>query len=188
MAKGLSRRAYAVHAGVSEAAVRKAIKSGRITVGKSGLIDPKVADRQWSDNTDPTKPLNRNTGDPKHRKESPDSPPVPMSMGAKDRDTAGNFAKARAAREFYQAQLAKLDYQERMGSLVPKEQVRAAATAAARIIANLILTRPDRLAKALAGVSDVDGCRKILENDARRMCEDARKELERAAGSEKPGK
>lgn len=188
MPRGLSRRAYAVHAGVSETAVRKAIKGGRITLGRDGLIDPKVADRQWRENTDPTKPLNRSTGDPKHRKESPDAPSVPMSLDGKGGDAVAKFTRARAMREGYHALLTKLEYEEKLGNLVPKERVRAAAAAAANIVSNLILTRPDRLAKVLAGISDPDGCRKVLEKDARRTCETLHKEIERASRVEKPAK
>ena len=47
----LSRRAYARHRGVSEAAVRKAITAGRIAVEPDGTIDPTVADVQWQQNS-----------------------------------------------------------------------------------------------------------------------------------------
>ena len=49
----LSQRAYAQHRGVSHEAVRKAIKTGRISPQPDGLIDPVVADAQWDANTLP---------------------------------------------------------------------------------------------------------------------------------------
>lgn len=51
----LSNRQYAAHRGVSETAVRKAIKAGRITLNSFGKIDPEKADSQWGANTDPSK-------------------------------------------------------------------------------------------------------------------------------------
>lgn len=51
---GLSRRAYARHRGVSEAAVRKAIAAGRIATEPDGSIDPAKADAAWSGSTDPS--------------------------------------------------------------------------------------------------------------------------------------
>ena len=56
--KFLSKRDYARHKGVSHTSVNKAANAGRITTTPDGLIDPEDADRQWEQNTDPTKPLN----------------------------------------------------------------------------------------------------------------------------------
>ena len=45
---GISIRAYARHRGVSDTAVHKAIRSGRITPEADGTIDPGRADRDWA--------------------------------------------------------------------------------------------------------------------------------------------
>lgn len=67
----LGQRAYARHRGCSQAAVWKAIQSGRISTVKVGTgvkINPRTADREWAENTDQSKPRNSETGDPKlHR-------------------------------------------------------------------------------------------------------------------------
>jgi hypothetical protein len=52
---GVSRRSYAAQRGVSEAAVRKAIATGRITTLPDGTIDPDRADAEWGAQTDPAK-------------------------------------------------------------------------------------------------------------------------------------
>lgn len=58
---GLSRRAYAKHrkalglSGGSEAAVRKALEAGRISLLADGTIDPVQADREWGGSTDANK-------------------------------------------------------------------------------------------------------------------------------------
>ena len=52
---GVSRRSYAAQRGVSEAAVRKAIATGRITTLPDGTIDPARADSEWGSQTDPAK-------------------------------------------------------------------------------------------------------------------------------------
>jgi len=56
---------YSRHAGVSREAVRKALRDGRITARADGRIDFEQADREWAKNTDPRKPSNRTTGNPK---------------------------------------------------------------------------------------------------------------------------
>lgn len=48
---GLSIRAYARHRGVTDTAVHKAIRSGRIEALADGTIDPDQADAQWVRNT-----------------------------------------------------------------------------------------------------------------------------------------
>ncbi len=52
---GVSRRGFAKLAGVSEMAVRKAIKAGRITLSADGKIDPGSALEQWERGTDPAR-------------------------------------------------------------------------------------------------------------------------------------
>ena len=51
---GLSIRAYARHRGVTDTAVHKAIRSGRINALSDGTIDPDQADAQWARNTLPS--------------------------------------------------------------------------------------------------------------------------------------
>jgi hypothetical protein len=52
---GVSRRAYAALRGVSEAAVRKALATGRIAAEPDGTIDLVRADLIWGAATDPAK-------------------------------------------------------------------------------------------------------------------------------------
>ncbi len=52
---GVSRRAYEALRGVSEAAVRKALATGRIAAEPDGTIDPVRADLMWDAATDPAK-------------------------------------------------------------------------------------------------------------------------------------
>ena len=104
----MSQRAYAQHRGVSHKAVQKAIEGGRITVLPDGRIESDIADEQWDRNT---------------REHAP--------FSGQDDDGSGfgatQYSKARAVREHYQARLAKLEYEERVGSLVSKDEVRVAA-------------------------------------------------------------
>ena len=63
MTMELSIRGYARHRGVAESAVRKAILQGRITKGKNGKINPKLADKEWGQNSDPAQIKAENTFD-----------------------------------------------------------------------------------------------------------------------------
>ena len=112
----ISQREYARRRGVTHVAVQRAIKAGRIST-VNGKIDPAVADQEWQQNTDQSKPRNRITGNPKQTK-TPGEPSEPMDLSSADEtigapSTATGYAKARAARELYQAQLAKLELDRR---------------------------------------------------------------------------
>ena len=75
----ISQREYARRRGISNVAVHRAVASGRIST-VDGRIDPVQADREWRENTDQSKPRNRITGQPQHRR-VPSAPSEPMVLG-----------------------------------------------------------------------------------------------------------
>jgi hypothetical protein len=148
----MSQRAYARHRRVAPAAVQLAIRSGRISTLPDGSIDSETADTEW----------NRFTT--RHAR--------PITNGGHDDE--GNplqeisaYSKARAVREQYQARLAKLDYEERAGNLVPKEDVECAAFEQARQFRDQILNIPARIAALVAAESSPTKCYEILEAEFR---------------------
>jgi hypothetical protein len=182
--KRLTIRAYARHRGVSHSAVRRAIKDGRISQQPDGSIDATQADRQWALRTDPTKPLNSVTGEPKHRRR-PGAPPSPMGSqgagneggnGASDR-LPSNYASARAVRETYLARLSKLEYERAAGKLVDADEVRAAVFLKARSARDLIMTIPGRVAPILAALTDPAEIHDVLLKEIRRVCQELSRPL-----------
>src|SRR5262249_34600236 len=158
---GLTIRGYARHRGVSHTAVRKALATGRITQDAEGGIDPALADRQWSQSTDLSKPLNSVTGVPKKRR-APGAPSDPLGSRGSEDDAlsdpvesgaprlVSSYAASRAAREAYLARLAKLEFEQRSGKLVDADEVRAQIFALGRRLRDALLGIPDRLAPVLA--------------------------------------
>ena len=147
----LSQRAYAKHRGVALSAVQKAISTGRISTMADGRIDPGVADAEWAANT-------------KAR------PPVVRRQADDDQDASGaaQYSKARAVREHCQARLAKIEYEERVGSLVSKDEVQVAAFNTHRVIRDAMLNIPDRIAAMLAAETDEAKCYEILATEIRK--------------------
>lgn len=148
----LSQRAYAKHRGVALSAVQKAISTGRISTMADGRIDPGVADGEWAANT----------------KARP--PAVRRQQGEDEGDAFGaaQYSKARAVREHYQARLAKIEYEERVGSLVSKDEVQVAAFNTHRVIRDAMLNIPDRIAAMLAAETDEAKCYEILATEIRK--------------------
>lgn len=171
----LTMNAYAKYRGVSHTAVAKAVKFGRISRTAEGLIDPEAADRQWADNTDPSKPLNSVTGNPRHRR-SMESPSIPTSNPeAASTAQAGGlppYSQSRAIREAYEARLRKLDYEVKSGKLISADEVKVIAFNVARLTRDKLMGIPDRLAPILAGISDSHETHKLLSAEIRLVCED----------------
>jgi len=132
----MSQRQYAAHRGVARSAVQRALDDGRIEADRHGLIDPNVADRLWEERTVP-------------------------------RDSSGSltFLTARVAKTQFQARLAKLDYEERIGSLVSKDEMKIAAFNEARLIRDAMLNIPDRIAAMVAAETDIARCREIVATE-----------------------
>lgn len=169
----LSGRAYARRRGVSHTAVQKAIRNGRITT-VGGKIDPAIADREWAENTDLSKPKNSVAGSPRARRPG-DGPEVPMELdgGGPARTTGTGYARARAAREAALAQSAKLDLDERLGVLVRTDEVRLAAFNLARRTRDHLLAVPARVAPLLVAVDgDVGEMERILMVEIERVCKE----------------
>ncbi len=174
--KLLSKNAYAKRRGVSHTAVNKAVSAGRITTTPEGLIDPEAADKQWEENTDPSKPLNSVTGDAKHRKGGDGAqttalpsgvPPISVSMAAK--------AAITAERE-------RIKLQKEKNRLVSVDKVRADSFAVFRLTQEKLLNIPDRLAPILAATNDSHEIHRLLVAEVRLVCEDLRNDIKKLPG------
>lgn len=175
MAELITIREAARRLGVSDTAVHKAIKSGRVTVGpvnpnngRPQLEWPAARD-QWLANSDTSK---RSHVGPRGGHKTGDEPEVRLPTSdrmdeapqiAVGRRAAGtgpksgrdaNYAESRADREHYQAELARLDFEERSGLLVSVDQLKADAFKAHRMVRDAILNIPDRCAPHLASLQE----------------------------------
>jgi hypothetical protein len=153
----MTMRAYARRRGVALAAVQKAIASGRISTQPDGSIDPEIADVHWAENTrwGASNIMNgaQVGGDSSGRKPS-------------------EYAEARAERERYAAQLAKLKYEERAGGLVRSDQVQQALFKTFRDFRDRMQNIPDRLAATIAAETDPAVIHQILSAEIRTALND----------------
>jgi len=118
----MSLRAYARHRGVALSAVQKAIASGRIHPEPDGSIDPIKADAQWDRHTRTAQPTTPRVTTARPPPVSQPAAPPPMPQ-ASDDARGVDYHKARAVRETYSARLAKLEFEERTGKLISKDEV-----------------------------------------------------------------
>jgi phage terminase Nu1 subunit (DNA packaging protein) len=122
-AAAMSQREYARHRGVSQAAVSRAISQGRLVKSvnaRGSIVDPALADREWDAATDlskaPSYVRERAAGRAGSTGGAP--PGAPNSSG-----TPGTLAENNAAKAYWQARQAELDYREAAGELVPAAEV-----------------------------------------------------------------
>ena len=147
-------REYARHRGSALSTVQKAIRSGRIPKLADGRIDSDAADAAWKQNT------------------TTYAPPVTRRADHEEDEGAvfgaSQYTKARAVREHYQARLAKIEYEERIGKLVSKDEVQVAAFNKFRQFRDAMLNIPDRVAAMLAAEPDPAKCYEILAAEIRK--------------------
>ena len=172
MAYDTGIRAYAKHRGVTPAAVRKAIKTGRISI-QNGKIDPEIADSQWRANTDETKPRNSVSGNPGGLGRTPATPQASaFAASGQVLPRTGSYAAARTARETFEARLKELDLKVRTGKLISVDEVRIVAFNTNRKSRDLLLAIPDRVSAVVAGLTDASDVHRVLSEETRRACEE----------------
>lgn len=176
---------YARRRGVSHSAVAKAIAKGRIStiLGENGrpMIDPKVADIQWAQNTDPQQSARANA--PKGDRGRPAD-----GGGGMDGDVGNGAAywNARTKREHAEAEMAEMKRRQMAGELVERSRVQAAAFTYGRLIRDSVLGVPVRLAPELVRLTDAWEIEQRIAEALRLVLEDVAKmnkaDLERALG------
>ena len=142
----MSERGYAKHRGQARSAVQKAIATGRISTLPDGRIDSDVADREWAENTKARPPAAA------RRQPAAARQPTARRQPEEDQDAFGavQYSKARAVREHYQARIAKIDFEERIGSLVSRDEVKVAQFNIDRVRRDAMLNIADRLCASIA--------------------------------------
>ena len=161
---GLSIRAYARHRGVTDTAVHKAIRSGRIEALPDGTIDSDQADAQWA----------RNTSSPKTGTQRPTvKVRVPEVNGDGDRSGAGaasntssgggpggaggtSLLQARTVNEVVKAQTNKVRLARLKGELIDRPQAIAHVFKLARSERDAWLNWPARVSAQMAAKLEID--------------------------------
>ncbi len=161
---GISIRAYARHRGVSHTAVRKAIRTGRITPEADGTIDPEKADREWDAQTDPAQQRGRQA-QALGAKTRVKTKPVPKAALRAVDETLGDappgdgevsYLRARMANEVLKAQTAKVKLAKMKGELVDREKATAMVFDLARRERDAWQNWPPRVAADMAAELGVD--------------------------------
>jgi len=173
---GISRRKFAALRGVSEAAVRAAIASGRITVESDNTIDPVKAMEQWDRQTDPAKQRGPHANAMRVETQAgtaraSTAKPVPKAaidaMSATLEESGADptpnapagevsFLRARMANEVLKAQTARVRLEKMKEELVDRAKATATVFDLARRERDAWLNWPPRVAANMAAEIGVD--------------------------------
>lgn len=153
---GLSIRAYARHRGVSDAAVRKAIATGRITPEADGTVDPQRADAEWARNTEAPRTGTRARA-VKAAVPQENTNIAPTGDGQAVLPTGGaSLLQARTVNEVVKAQTNKVRLARLKGELVDRNQAIAHVFKLARAERDAWLNWPARISAQMAARLEVD--------------------------------
>ncbi|ACL58752.1 hypothetical protein [Methylobacterium nodulans] len=166
MADGVSARQLAKILGVTEGAVRKALKANRIKRLPDGLIDREAAREAWQGSTDPvrtkvrTEPQTVRTRGTHPRVEvrTPAEAREAVSLiarvlaeeGVEDADGSIDFSKARTAELILKARQRSLDQAEQQGRLIERAAAEKLFFDTARELRDAWLAWPARIGIELA--------------------------------------
>lgn len=155
------------------AAIRVAVKSGRITKRADGLFDLDTAIQEFNKTTHHEKGHHNRSGGKtlsevfadEDRKAGtlPEIPSPDIPLPQETKSTA--YAKARAGTQIYEALLRKLRYEEKAKHLTPTADVENARFTEFRTLREACFNIPSRIAALLAGESDVARCQQLLEDE-----------------------
>jgi len=146
----LSVPAFATLVGVSRQRILKAIETGvlsnSITIDKSTKrklykVHEKKGLKEWEAHIDPAKKRD-NTKQAEARE-----------LNNKENEPSA-YQKSKAAREFFNAKIARLNYEERAGTLVDAEHVKKESFRVGRRVRDSMLGLPERLAAELANMTN----------------------------------
>lgn len=151
---GLSIRAYARHRGVTDTAVHKAIRAGRITPEADGTVDPAKADVEWTRNSAPAR---AGTQTRATRVAVPDTGEATREGGTTALPAGGaSLLQARTVNEVVKAQTNKVRLARLKGELVERSQVVSHVFKLARDERDAWLNWPARVSAQMAATLAVD--------------------------------
>ena len=151
---GLSIRAYARHRGVTDTAVHKAIRAGRITPEADGTIDAAKADSEWVRNSAPPR---TGTQARAPRASVPEPSDTVRDAGTAALPAGGaSLLQARTVNEVVKAQTNKVRLARLKGELVERSQVVAHVFKLARDERDAWLNWPARVSAQMAATLEVD--------------------------------
>lgn len=176
----LGKKAFAESQGWSPSYITKLKNQGKLVLDPTGkLVDVPATFAKLKETADPTKQgvrdhhaeqrLDRDVT--QHvRHDAPFDVPEPPS-GAEDPSDNENYWKAKARREATLADLAEIELAKARGDLVELQSVRRGLTEASRLLRDMILAVPNRIAGQVVACADAAAAQRLMREELRQALE-----------------
>ena len=152
---------YARYRGLSQPRISELVKTGTINhkkIDRRKMIDWKLADEEYAKKVDVS---SRNFAYLENEK---------LTKGKKSKGTPDIYS-SKAVKEQYNAELAKLEYEQKSGMLLSTEEVKKEAFVLAKAVRNAILNVPQKIAAEIASEIDPHEVEVMLGRELREALE-----------------
>lgn len=177
----LTKKAFAQAQGWAPSYVTKLKEQGRLVLDGAGkLVDVPATLARLRETADPTKQGVRDHHAEQRaerevlrhvRHDAPVEPPAGAGAGQGDDEQPSdneNYWKAKARREALLADLAAIELRKAEGELVELEAVRRGLAEASRMLRDMILAVPDRVAPQAAASGDAAAVQRLMREELRK--------------------
>lgn len=178
MSKSVNQAQFAKIIGVNRAYVTRLKKQGRLVLDGDGMVLVEASKKRIQATADP------NRDDVRQRWQEERSG-IDADDGVMAEDSIENhdYQRARAKKEHFLAERARLDYQREIGELVPIADMKLAVADVVTTFRQALEQLPHRTGPDLVG-KDLDGIRAVLRQDIRAALSDMEREFTKRISSE----
>lgn len=169
MSTVVTKAAYARHRGWARSTVTRALARGRLVATDDGRIDLEASDALYA-STATHAPRSPGAGDPSPAESADDA----AALSGLPSATA-----SRARREHFEAELKELDYRQRIGDLIPRDDCDATLRFAAAALRAQLDVFPDQTAPLVAPVTSLDEVHALLSEACRQVLVDVSESVKR---------
>ncbi|OQA30067.1 MAG: hypothetical protein BWY57_03061 [Betaproteobacteria bacterium ADurb.Bin341] len=160
---------FAKWLGVAKSYVTALKKAGRLVITGEGLVDAEASKARIAETADP----NRDDVKARHAAARGDAAPE-----AKKTEKGHDFHKARAQKEHYLAEQARLQFEREIGKMIEKAEVSAAIEDVVSVLRQALENLPHRTGPELVG-KDLDAIRATLKQEIHSALSEMEREFTR---------
>jgi hypothetical protein len=164
MAQTVTRAALAKMWGVSRGRVDNMVAAGQLPVKANGKIDVEIA-TAIRQSMAPDR-LEQGANARLSKAAERGGPDLDVIEGGKQEPT---IYRARTAKAVHDARMAEINVKKALGAVVDRDEVKAEAHAAARVLVQRLLAIPARVAPVVAVEIDDRKCRAVIEQEIRQV-------------------
>jgi hypothetical protein len=170
--------------GVDRSYITKLKRENRLVIDQDGRVLVKASKARIKETADPNRDDVVNRWRDERGGQSPELNSVPPELPVDDSPEEHSYQRARAKKEHFLAERARLDYEREIGELVPIADMRLAVADVVTTFRQALEQLPYRTGPDLVG-KDLDAIRAVLRQDIRAALTDMEREFSKRMNQEK---